>query len=63
MRYSLSSKGTVPSPIEWVAIITFIIGAIAFIPQYFTLTTTQFGVVSLVIAVLGLAAKVIVKTD
>ena len=63
MRYNLSLKGTMPSPVEWVAIITFIVGAIAFIPQYVTLSTMQFGIISLIIAVLGLAAKTIVKTD
>lgn len=47
-----------PSKVEWVLIATFLVGALALIPQYVTLTETQIGYIALVGALIALALKV-----
>ena len=58
MAIRLDINSLIPSPAQWVLIAAFIIGAVALIPQYITLTTVQVGYLSLIGALLTLALKI-----
>lgn len=58
MALMFSWSGFISNPQSWVLIAVFIIGALALIPQYVTVTTMQAGYLALAAALLTLALKV-----
>ena len=51
MTLKLSLSSTMPSIAEWILLLGFVITVIALIPQYITLSVTQYGYLSLLGAI------------
>jgi uncharacterized protein (DUF486 family) len=58
MALTFSWSGFISNPQSWVLIAVFIIGALALIPQYVTVTSAEAGYLLLAGALLTLALKV-----
>ena len=62
MALRLDIGSGLPSTYEWLLIAAFVVGAVALIPQYVTLTAMQTGYLALVGALITLAVKVFTTT-